>query len=292
MSTATTTRQHNDSNLKYLNRILEADIEVLDSHLNKLKSGVDINVIRALHTGIGESVEERAYLNYFPINQNENYLQLTFILDNMSNEDAVIEIIQILYYPDFFEMWEEELLTQGEPFLFDRPTEQSFMLAPSFKTCIPDLQKVCNDKKCLFNEIKKQEISLQLFRASLEAFFLSSEANTLPACRFLSHSSERDKVIEAREVILNRLSNPITIKELSRTVAMNESYLKKGFKAMFGKTIHEFQQFERIQKAKNIIHENKYSINEVAYMMGFNSHAHFSTSFKRITGLKPCELLG
>ncbi len=290
--TTTTTRKHNDSNIKYLNRILNAEIEVLDSNLLKLKTGIDINIIKAQHTGISESVEERAYLNYFPINANENYLQLTFILDNMPNEDAVIEIIQILYYPDFFQMWEEELLVQGEPFLFDRPTEQSFMLAPSFKTCIPELQKICNGGRCLFNEIKKQEISLQLFRASLESFFLPSEANTLPACRFLDQSSERDKVVEAREVILNRLADPISIKELSRTVGMNECYLKKGFKAMFGKTIHEFQQFERIQKAKNIIHKNEYSINEVAYMMGFNSHAHFSTSFKRITGLKPCELLG
>lgn len=281
------------SDLNYLERILNAKIEILDYHLAHLKIGIDINVIQLINTELQQSVEERAYLNYFPINENENYLQLTFIQDSIPNDQGIIEIIQLLYYPDFFNMWEDELLQQGDPFLFDRPVEQSFMLSPSFKSCIPELLEVClAEKKLLVHEIKKQEIALTLFRASLESFFLPSEANTFPACTFLDQTSERDKVIEAREVILSRLSNPITIKELSKAVAMNECYLKKGFKAMFGKTIHEFQQFERIQKAKQLISLNKYPINEVAYMMGYNSHAHFSTSFKRITGLKPCELLG
>lgn len=284
-------KTYNNSDLDYLERILNTQIEVLESHVDHLKTGIDIHVLQLNNIELSQSVEERAYLNYFPINENENYLQLTFIQDSLPNEQAFTEVIQILYYPDFFNMWEEELLLQGEPFLFDRSVEQSFMLAPSFKSCIPELKEVCSQDKVLIHEIKKQEIALKLFRASLESFFLPSEANTLPACTFLDQSSERDKVIEAREVILSRLSNPISIKELSKAVAMNECYLKKGFKAMFGKTIHEFQQFERIQKAKQLISLNQYPINEVAYMMGFNSHAHFSTSFKRITGLKPCELL-
>ena len=59
-------------------------------------------------------------------------------------------------------------------------------------------------------------------------------------CKFLSNEADRDKVIKAREVLLEHIGEPITIKQLSRKVAMNECYLKKGFKEMFGTTIFDF----------------------------------------------------
>lgn len=38
------------------------------------------------------------------------------------------------------------------------------------------------------------------------------------------------KIIKAREILLQHIGEPITIKELSRKVAINECYLKKGSK--------------------------------------------------------------
>ena len=60
---------------------------------------------------------------------------------------------------------------------------------------------------------------------------------------------------------------------------------------MFGKTIYEFREFERIKKSQELILSKKMNINEVAMEMGYASHAYFSTSFKKITGIKPCDLL-
>jgi AraC-like DNA-binding protein len=92
-------------------------------------------------------------------------------------------------------------------------------------------------------------------------------------------------------VITANLDNPLTIKELSRKVAMNECYLKKGFKALTGKTIHEYTQELRISKAKEMLSKEGVSVSDVANTLGFSSISHFSTAFKKATGMKPCELL-
>ncbi len=111
------------------------------------------------------------------------------------------------------------------------------------------------------------------------------------ACKFLSNEADREKVAKARQVLVQQIGEPITIKQLSRRVAMNECYLKKGFKEMFGTTIFEFYQSQRMEHAKYLLYEKGLSVTEVSMLLGYSSISHFSTAFKKHTGLKPCELL-
>ncbi|HSU28487.1 MAG TPA: AraC family transcriptional regulator [Chitinophagaceae bacterium] len=110
-------------------------------------------------------------------------------------------------------------------------------------------------------------------------------------CKFLANEADREKIILAREILIQQIGEPITIKELSRKVAINECYLKKGFKEMFGTTIFDFYQSQRMEHAKYLLYEKGLSVTEVSVMLGYSSISHFSTAFKKHTGLKPCELL-
>jgi AraC-like DNA-binding protein len=110
-------------------------------------------------------------------------------------------------------------------------------------------------------------------------------------CKFLANEADRDKVAKAREILIQHIGEPITIKELSRKVAINECYLKKGFKEMFGTTIFDFYQSQRMEHAKYLLYEKGMSVTDVALILGYSSISHFSTAFKKHTGLKPCELL-
>jgi len=108
---------------------------------------------------------------------------------------------------------------------------------------------------------------------------------------FLKHEEEREKIMAARELLLEHIGNPITIKALSRKVAMNQCYLKKGFKEIFGTTIFDFYQGQRMEHAKYLLYEKGLTVTEVSASLGYSSISHFSTAFKKHTGLKPCELL-
>lgn len=110
-------------------------------------------------------------------------------------------------------------------------------------------------------------------------------------CKFLTNEEDREKIIHAREILLQNIGTPLTIKALSRKVAINECYLKKGFKEIFGTTIFDFYQGQRMEHAKYLLYEKGLTVTEVSELLGYSSISHFSTAFKNHTGLKPCELL-
>lgn len=111
------------------------------------------------------------------------------------------------------------------------------------------------------------------------------------ACKFLTNEDGRKRIYKAREILLQHIGEPITIKQLSKRVATNECYLKKGFKEIFGTTIFDFYQQQRMEHAKYLLYEKGLSVTDVSALLGYSSISHFSTAFKRHTGLKPCELL-
>ncbi len=110
-------------------------------------------------------------------------------------------------------------------------------------------------------------------------------------CKFLANSDDREKITKAREILLQHIGEPLTIKALSRKVAINECYLKKGFKELFGTTIFDFYQTQRMEHAKYLLYDKGLSVTEVSSLLGYSSISHFSTAFKKHTGIKPCELL-
>lgn len=145
------------------------------------------------------------------------------------------------------------------------------------------------------------------YRDSLENIYINAQAQMLllysldcmlgekevdvVSCKFLANEEDRQKIIRAREILVQQIGEPITIKELSRKVAINECYLKKGFKELFGTTIFDFYQGQRMEHARYLLYEKGLSVTEVSMLLGYSSISHFSTAFKKHTGLKPCELL-
>jgi AraC family transcriptional regulator len=120
---------------------------------------------------------------------------------------------------------------------------------------------------------------------------LGEKEQTTFTCKFLENPEDREKIIKARTILLQHIGEPITIKALSRKVAINECYLKKGFKEIFGTTIFDFYQSQRMEHAKYLLYEKGLSVTEVSMLLGYSSISHFSTAFKKQTGIKPCELL-
>lgn len=125
---------------------------------------------------------------------------------------------------------------------------------------------------------------------SLDCMLGEKEIDTVN-CKFLANEADREKIVKAREILIQHIGEPITIKELSRKVAINECYLKKGFKELFGTTVFDFYQSQRMEHAKYLLYEKGLSVTEVSMLLGYSSISHFSTAFKKHTGLKPCELL-
>jgi AraC family transcriptional regulator len=126
---------------------------------------------------------------------------------------------------------------------------------------------------------------------SMDCLFGEGDRDKVYQCKFLEDERGRDTILKSREILLQHIGDPITIKELAKKVATNECYLKKGFKEMFGTTIFDFYQGQRMEHAKYLLYDKGLSVTDVSSLLGYSSISHFSTAFKKHTGIKPCDLL-
>lgn len=173
----------------------------------------------------------------------------------------------------------------------------NFKHSSSFSKAVPLCGKTKLVLEALLNHTYSDSLENIYINAQTQMLLLYSldcivgETETEFVCKFLANEADRQKIINAREILLKHIHEPLTIRELSRKVAINECYLKKGFKEMFGTTIFDFFQGQRMEHAKYLLYEKSLSVTEVSALLGYSSISHFSTAFKKHTGIKPCELL-
>lgn len=87
------------------------------------------------------------------------------------------------------------------------------------------------------------------------------------------------RVKQAQNILDKSFDSKITIPILAKKVALNQSKLKKGFKEVFKKTIHEYLKDIRLEKALIYLKTDKYSVKEVSLMVGYTNQGSFSYAF-------------
>lgn len=278
-------------------RLLGIAAPVLRAEAVEVSAAVRAEVVEAEAGGL--SYEEHGRLLFLPLegsvtgNHSEACkasLQLHFIRRGTTEGEA--QIISLHFHPDFLAQWPAEVLASTLAFRRDLSTEHQITLSAQLEGLLDELCAPATRGDSLLLLLRRSEISTALLRRALDAIATPFTACAVPACRFLAYESEREKIFLARDILEGLTDErPLTIKELARKVAMNECYLKKGFKALTGKTVYDFQHERRIARAQQLLQEEGRSVSEVAETLRFSSISHFSTAFKKATGLKPCELL-
>ncbi len=91
----------------------------------------------------------------------------------------------------------------------------------------------------------------------------------------------------ARDALRDRHSEVISVQAAAREANMSVYHFIRTFKATFGQTPHEFLQDVRLDKAKQLLITENYSITEVCLEVGYSSLGSFSDLFSRSTGVSP-----
>ncbi|MBP1975054.1 response regulator [Cohnella thailandensis] len=91
------------------------------------------------------------------------------------------------------------------------------------------------------------------------------------------------------EYIGDHLQDHMTVKQLAEQFHLNASYLSVLFKKETGRTISDFVQEARMNKAKDLLRDPNVKIYEVAEQVGFQTAAYFAYLFKKVTGTTPQE---
>lgn len=71
---------------------------------------------------------------------------------------------------------------------------------------------------------------------------------------------------------------------ISEKVQLSYDKISKLFSSKTGTTIEKYLILLKIEKAKELISGNEYSLSEISYMLGYSSVQYLSKQFKMITG--------
>lgn len=143
------------------------------------------------------------------------------------------------------------------------------------------------------------EIVTERVRESFELFFLRIKAEEL-ICKLLIELEKRDEkhlyalnsrdirtVYKVKERMLQNPDIPPLIKELAAYANMSPTKLKRLFRQIFGNSIFSYYQEFRMKEAARLLKDEKLSVSETGFRLGFTNLSHFSRVFKEHTGMKP-----
>jgi len=111
----------------------------------------------------------------------------------------------------------------------------------------------------------------------------------------ISNEKENDLAKQLKLLMQNKkpfLSADLTIKDLSEQLNTHQKYLSQVINNQFHQNFFDFINGYRIEEAKVIISKNeddKMTILEILFEVGFNSKSAFNNAFKKHTGKTPTE---
>ena len=90
----------------------------------------------------------------------------------------------------------------------------------------------------------------------------------------------------------NYINSNLTINDISKSLNLTPTYLCKIFKRDTDKTLNDYINECRIEKAKELLEDRAIKLYEIASETGFNDVKYFTRTFKKITGMSPSEFRG
>src|SRR3989442_1949106 len=99
----------------------------------------------------------------------------------------------------------------------------------------------------------------------------------LPACRLR----------RVMEYVQENLQRDLRLAELSTLVHMSPYHFARLFKQSTGVPPHRFLVRRRIDAARALLAARTTPVVEIAPLVGFRTASHFTTTFRRVTGLTP-----
>lgn len=95
---------------------------------------------------------------------------------------------------------------------------------------------------------------------------------------------------ELKDLIQDHIDTNLSLKELSKDLSINPSYLSREFSKHFNNlSFGEYIRKQRIEKAIELMATPAYSLTEIAYLTGFSDQSHFTRIFRQHTGVSPSE---
>jgi DNA-binding response OmpR family regulator len=128
------------------------------------------------------------------------------------------------------------------------------------------------------NLVKNRE---NLWQAFAKSPFVA--ANTMALTK-----ADEEFIRKMDEIILSNLHNPeFSMEDMAKMFNMSRSGFYRKIKGVLDLTPNDYLRIERLKRAAQLLKSGENRVNEVCYMVGFNSSSYFSKCFLKQFGVLP-----
>lgn len=96
-----------------------------------------------------------------------------------------------------------------------------------------------------------------------------------------------ERLEKAISVARERLGESLTVADLARSVGLSEFHFSRRFRISTGTSPHAWLMHARLERAKELLVSTSLPLREVARAVGYGTHAHFSSTFRKAVGMSP-----
>lgn len=128
----------------------------------------------------------------------------------------------------------------------------------------------------------------QLIRLNIEMLLISlirSNKNKKPP----AIKKNSTILAEITDYLSENVENKVTFRDVVKKFNLSPSVLKKIFREQVGCGVMDYFTRLKIDRAKEMIREEKYNFTEISERLEFNNSQYFTTVFKRVSGMTPSE---
>lgn len=169
---------------------------------------------------------------------------------------------------------------------------QPFQLLRNHRIHLPESRR-CVMERLLREMSTCNDRQQPVARAKFLTTFLQLLIEVYDECQKLKchddASTGKERLVEqVISTVENHYDTDITPVEIAEMLHLSKSYLSHLFKELTGVTVMDYVISRRIRQAKFLfLVENRLSVTEVSYRVGFKHLAHFSRVFKEQVGKTP-----
>lgn len=142
------------------------------------------------------------------------------------------------------------------------------------------------EKPFSYDYLKAQIISLLDNRQKERTAF--SKRPFFPVQNMSMSEGDEEFMQQVMKVINEHMKDEtFNVEALAEELALSRSSLLRKLKTLFNMSPIDFIRLVRLKKAAELIQDGRYRLNEICYMVGFNSHSYFSKLFCKQFGMTP-----
>lgn len=158
-----------------------------------------------------------------------------------------------------------------------------------------DNKQISPSKMVILNQMMNHNIHTSIENLYLKAksyellslYFNRAEDADMEQCPFLVDEQNVLKIRKAKDIIIDRMTEPPSLQDLANEIGLSLKKLKDGFKQIYGDSVYSFLYDYKMDYARKLLESNQYNVNEIASKVGYSTSSHFIAAFKKKYGTTP-----